>query len=100
MQGAGDESLRVREIAPGIGSCRARLQAGTVESSRCPPEGGRYKYEPMLSSGMNSKLAVGWPVPSAIRPSLFCEVGQVVRPVVFLHAARINHVCQIVLRVG
>src|SRR5271169_1380797 len=22
--------------------CRARLQAGTLKSSRCPPEGGRY----------------------------------------------------------
>src|SRR5882672_2321872 len=27
---------------PGFGICSARLQAGTLESSTCPPEGGRY----------------------------------------------------------
>ena len=39
-------------ISPGVGftigrfgSCIARLQAGILESSRCPPEGGRYKCE-------------------------------------------------------
>jgi hypothetical protein len=25
--------------------CSARLQAGILESSRCPPEGGRYKNQ-------------------------------------------------------
>ena len=49
---------------------------------------------------MNSKLAVGWPVPSVIRPSLFCKVRQVVCPVIFLHPAGINHMGQIVLRVS
>lgn len=40
------------------------------------------------------------PDSSAIRPGLSCEVRQVVGPVIFLHAAGVNHVGQIVFRVG
>ncbi len=32
----------VRENQESARSCSARLQAGTLESSTCPPEGGRY----------------------------------------------------------
>jgi len=30
------------------GFCNARLQAGTLESSRCPPEGGRYMNQNLV----------------------------------------------------
>src|SRR5579864_6242652 len=30
-----------------VGFCSARLQAGMRLTTRCPPEGGRYKYLPM-----------------------------------------------------
>jgi hypothetical protein len=34
----------------GLGSCRARLQAGILGANRCPPEGVRYRSLPSLSS--------------------------------------------------
>jgi DsbC/DsbD-like thiol-disulfide interchange protein len=37
--------LSVCEKSDLPGSCSARLQAGTLESTRCPPESGRYKNQ-------------------------------------------------------
>src|ERR1700733_10669883 len=38
-----------------FGSCSARLQAGICLVPKCPPEGGRYKTVPVLSSHTDSK---------------------------------------------
>jgi hypothetical protein len=43
VQCAGLDAAGVRGIVVGFNSCSARLQAGSLEFSRCPPEGGRYK---------------------------------------------------------
>jgi hypothetical protein len=43
--------------------CSARLQAGTLESSRCPPEGGRYMIESgVLTQPLNPVLLKGLPI--------------------------------------
>src|ERR1700686_2454237 len=45
--------------------CSARLQAGSRSNSRCPPEGGRYKYQPYFAAGCRNRKQCS-PLPAFI----------------------------------
>src|SRR5579862_7944269 len=66
----------------------------------CGQSSGRSAFRDLKRFRIRSTRAIGNPATSVIRPSLRCEVGEVVRPVILHHPARVNHMRQIVFRVG
>jgi len=55
-----------------VWSCSARLQAGTMDASKCSPEGKRYRPGPMLPLRLFSLFTVrsGNPKPKRLKPVL------------------------------
>ncbi len=52
--------------------CSARLQAGTLESTRCPPEGGRYMIQnPVLTQTLKPAIKCNPNGRVETRPSKF-----------------------------